>query len=79
MQCFMKIKPSQNGEITLLFTDIGKSCPSRKFLMGQICLLPLFMIIKFLQKFLDLQYIIMLHHDIVTYVPHNSFKKKYNT
>ena len=26
----MKIKPSQNGEITL-FTDVGKSCPSPEF------------------------------------------------
>ena len=34
----MKIKPSQNGEITLLFTDIGKSCPSRESLMWQMCL-----------------------------------------
>ena len=36
---FMKIKSSQNGEITLLFTDIGKSCPSHKFLTSQIYLL----------------------------------------
>ena len=36
MQSFVKIKPSQNGEITLLFTDIGKSCPSCNFLMWQI-------------------------------------------
>ena len=28
---FAKIKPSRNGKITLLVTDVGKSCPSRKF------------------------------------------------
>ena len=27
----MKIKPSQNGEITLLFTEVGKSCPRSEF------------------------------------------------
>ena len=34
----MKIKLSQNGEITLrlLFTDVGKLCPSREFLMSEI-------------------------------------------
>ena len=32
---FVKIKSSQNGEITLSFTDIGKSCPSSDFLMSQ--------------------------------------------
>ena len=57
MQSFVKIKPSQNGEITLSFTDIGKSCPSREFLMAQICLLMLFAKIKFSRKFPDLQYI----------------------
>ena len=31
MRSFAKIKPSRNGEITLLFTDIGKSCPSHEF------------------------------------------------
>ena len=29
MRSFMKIKSSGNGEITLLFTDLGNSCPSR--------------------------------------------------
>ena len=28
---FLKIKSSQNGEITLSFTDVGNSCPSRDF------------------------------------------------
>ena len=46
----MKIEPWQNGEITLSFTDIGKSLPSRKFSLSQICLLKLFAIIKFSQK-----------------------------
>ena len=27
----MKMKPSRNGEITLSFTDSGKSCSSRDF------------------------------------------------
>ena len=31
----MKIKSSQNAEITLSFTDICKSCPSREFLVSQ--------------------------------------------
>ena len=38
MWSFVKIKLSRNGEITLLFSDIGKSCPNREFLMSQICL-----------------------------------------
>ena len=29
---FVKLKPSRNGKITLPFTDIGISCPSREFL-----------------------------------------------
>ena len=41
MRTFMKIKASQNGEITVLFTDVSNSCPSREFLMSQICLLTL--------------------------------------
>ena len=28
---FAKIKPSRNDEITLLFTDLGKSSPSLEF------------------------------------------------
>ena len=32
MQSFVKIKSSQNGEITLSFTDLGKSCISDEFL-----------------------------------------------
>ena len=44
MQSFVKIKSSQNAEITLSFTDIhvGKSCPSLNFLASQICILTLF-------------------------------------
>ena len=38
MQIFLKTKHSQNGPITLLSTDVGKSCPSYKFLTWQICL-----------------------------------------
>ena len=36
MRSFMKIKPSQNGKITLSFTDVGESCPSCKFLTRQM-------------------------------------------
>ena len=31
MRSFVKIKPSRIGDITLSFTDIGKSCPVRDF------------------------------------------------
>ena len=31
MRSFMKIKPSRNGKIILLFIDIGKSCLNREF------------------------------------------------
>ena len=34
-----KIKPSRNSKITLLFTDIGKSCLSWEFWASKICLL----------------------------------------
>ena len=34
----MKIKPSRIGDITLSFTDIGKSCPVRNFFTSQMCL-----------------------------------------
>ena len=54
MLSFVKIKSWQNGEITLSFTDIEKSCPSREFLASQICLLTLFARIKTSRKFPDL-------------------------
>ena len=38
MQRFAKIKSSVNGEITLSFTDIGKSCQGCEFLMSQLCI-----------------------------------------
>ena len=44
---FRKNKPLRNGEITLPFTDIGKSCLSRKVLRLQVCLLTLFVKIRF--------------------------------
>ena len=47
MRSFVKTKPSQNGKITLSFTDIGKSCPSHELLTSQICQLTLFATIKF--------------------------------
>ena len=55
MRSFVK-KILGNGEITLSFTDKVKSCPSRDFLASQICLLALFVKIKFSRKFPDLQY-----------------------
>ena len=51
MRSFMKIKSSRNEEIILSFTDIGKSCPSRKFSASQICILTPFAKIKFSQNF----------------------------
>ena len=42
MRSFVKIKCSRNIEITLSFTDIRKSYPSREFLASEICLLMLF-------------------------------------
>ena len=38
MLSFVKIKSSRNGEVTLSFTDEGKSCHSREFFTSQICL-----------------------------------------
>ena len=35
MGSFVKLKHSQNGEITLSITDVDKSCPSHKFLTWQ--------------------------------------------
>ena len=56
MRSFAKIKPLRNGEMTLLFTDIGKSCLSPKFLTSEIYLLRLFAKIKFSRNALYLQY-----------------------
>ena len=53
---FVKTKPLQNGEIHLIFTDEGKSCPSREFLTWQMCLLMLFPKMKCSRKFPNLQY-----------------------
>ena len=55
MRSFTYIKSSRNGEITLSFTDEGKSCPTRDIIVSQICNLPLFAKIKFSRKFPDLQ------------------------
>ena len=54
MGSFVKIKPSRNGDIALLFTDMGISCLSRKFLSSQICLLTLFAKNKILAKISDI-------------------------
>ena len=53
---FRENKSSQNGRITLSFTDIWKLCLSREFLASQICLLTLFAKIKLSRKFPNLQY-----------------------
>ena len=37
IRSFAKIKPSRNDEITMLFTDVDKLCPSRDFLRPEIC------------------------------------------
>ena len=37
MQSFVKIKPSRIGDITLSFTDIGKSCPVGDFFLRHKC------------------------------------------
>ena len=55
MRSFVKIKPSRNGEITLTFIDMAKSCLSREFFTSLICLLMLFAKVKFSRKFPDLQ------------------------
>ena len=61
---FRENKPSRNGEITMSFTNIGKSCPTCEFISSQICLLMLFAKIKCSRKFPDLQYTCTsrLHH-----------------
>ena len=48
MRGSMKIKPLQNEEITVMFTDVGKSCSSCEFLTWQMRLLMLFAKIKLL-------------------------------
>ena len=51
-----KIKPLQNGKITLSFIDMGKSCLNCNFFTSLICLLMLFAKINFSGKFPNLQY-----------------------
>ena len=53
MQSFAKVKSSQNGKITLSFTDIGKSCTSRESQTSLICILRLFAKIKISRIFPD--------------------------
>ena len=48
---FHEKKTSHEMTKLLSFTDVGKSCPSRKFFTWKICLLTLFMKIKFSQNF----------------------------
>ena len=56
MRSFVKIKHWQNSEITLAFTDVGKSYLVQIFLTSQMCLLMLFAKIKFSRKFPNLLY-----------------------
>ena len=56
MRSFVKIKSSQNGELILSITDMGKSYPSREFFTSLMCILMLFEKIKFSQKIPDLQF-----------------------
>ena len=64
LRSFVKIKSWQNAEITLLFTDICKTCHRRKFLASQMCLLTLFGT----RKFPNLQYFrICASHRIYAY------------
>ena len=49
LRSFVKIIPLQNGKISLMITDVDKSCPSCEFLTWQICLLTVFAKIKFSQ------------------------------
>ena len=60
---FANAKFHENKILTksLSFTDIGKSCLSRKFLTWQISLLRLFKKIKFSRKFPNLQYFIQIY------------------
>ena len=77
MRSFVKIKAPGNSEITLLFSDIGKPCPSREFLMLHVYLLTLFAKIKFPQKFLNLQllaYTVPKSH-LLVHMPLECFKK----
>ena len=55
---FMKINLLSKGEMTLSSTDAGFSCLSHEFLTWQICLLTLFVKIKFSRKFLNFKYMI---------------------
>ena len=57
MQSLVKIKLSQNDEITLSFTYRDKSCPIHDFLMCQIYLLTQFPKIIAPRKFPNLQYV----------------------
>ena len=55
MRSFVKITSSRNGQITLLFTDISKSCPKSQFFTSQICHSTFFVKIKFSGKFPNFQ------------------------
>ena len=50
------MKPSRNGETTLLFNDVGKSLNSHEYFTPQICLLTLFAKAKYSRKVENLLY-----------------------
>ena len=56
MRSLAKIKPSQNEKISLSFTDVGKSCKTRKYFTWQMSFNAI-REIKFSGKFSNLQYI----------------------
>ena len=78
MRSFVKIKPSQNGKITLSFTDICISCLGHEFLTWQICLLMLFAKIKFSGKFSNLQYYTRLCRKIERHTETYMYRTKRN-
>ena len=56
LRSLAKIKPSRNGEISLPFTDVGKTCSSCQLLTSHNdCLLTLFVKIKLPQAVWNLQ------------------------
>ena len=57
MRSFAEMKLSRNGEINLLFTDVGQSRTSYECLTSQKCILTLFAKIKFSRKFLNVEYL----------------------
>ena len=62
MRSFVKLNPTQNGKITLSFTEMGISCPSHEFLISQICFFNAIRENKILTKIANLQYLTLPVH-----------------